>query len=130
MDRRLSQYDMIIQHRPGKQHGNADGLSRIPDDYCNCYEAGINVSSLPCRGCKFCTNVHNQWAQFLEEVDDVIPLAVRTASLDISPEDILSSEFSIDEESTCYLVTHLLNCVKPNKLILNSSRCSPGWRIR
>ena len=96
----LSQYDMIIQHRPGKQHGNADGLSRIPDDYCNCYEAGINVSSLPCGGCKFCTKVHNQWARFLEEVDDVIPLAVRTASLDISPEEILSSEFSIDEEST------------------------------
>ena len=91
---------MIIQHRPGKQHGNADGLSRIPDDYCNCYEAGINVSSLPCGGCKFCTKVHNQWAQFLEEVDDVIPLAVHTASLDMSPEDILSSEFSIDEEST------------------------------
>ena len=22
----LSQYDMIIQHCPGKQHGNADGL--------------------------------------------------------------------------------------------------------
>ena len=96
----LSQYDMIIQHCPGKQHGNADGLSQIPNDYCNCYEAGINISSLPCRGCKCCTKVHNQWVRFLEEVDNVIPLAVRTASLDISPEEILSSEFSIDEQST------------------------------
>ena len=58
----LSQYDMVIQHHPGKQHGNADALSRMPDDYCNCYEAGIDVSSLPCGGCKFCTKVHNQWA--------------------------------------------------------------------
>ena len=44
----LCQYDMVIQHHPGKQHGNADPLSRIPDehDYCNCYEAGIELSSL------------------------------------------------------------------------------------
>ena len=35
---------MVIQHRPGKKHGNADGLSRIPEkeDFCNCYEAGIS----------------------------------------------------------------------------------------
>jgi hypothetical protein len=23
----LSQYDMVIKHRPGKNHGNADGIS-------------------------------------------------------------------------------------------------------
>ena len=69
---------MVIQHRPGKQHGNADPLSGISDelDYCNCYEAGIELSSLPCEGCKFCTKVHSQWAKFIEDVDDVIPLAV------------------------------------------------------
>lgn len=27
----LSQYNMVIQHIPGKKHTNADGLSRIPD---------------------------------------------------------------------------------------------------
>ena len=34
----LSQFDMIILHRPGKCHGNADGMSRPGDmfDYCNC----------------------------------------------------------------------------------------------
>ena len=97
----LSQYDMVIQHRPGRQHGNADPLSRIPDnhDYCNCYEAGVKLSSLPCKGCKFCTKVHNQWAKFIEDVDDVIPLAVRSASIDISPEEILSPEFPMSEES-------------------------------
>ena len=36
----LSQYDTVIQHHPGKKHGNADGLSQIPDDteFCNCYD--------------------------------------------------------------------------------------------
>ena len=24
----ISQYDLVIQHRPGKKHTNADGLSR------------------------------------------------------------------------------------------------------
>ena len=30
----MSTYDFDIQHRPGKQHGNADGLSRKPCDDC------------------------------------------------------------------------------------------------
>ena len=103
---------MVIQHHPGRQHGNADPLSRIPDvhDYCNCYEAGVELSSLPCEGCKFCTKVHNQWAKFIEDVDDVIPLAVRSASIDISPEEILSPEFTVNEESIwlpCYTSAEL-----------------------
>ena len=38
----LSQYDMTIVHRAGKEHVNADALSRIPDpiNVCNCYQAG------------------------------------------------------------------------------------------
>ena len=38
----LSQYSMIIQHRPGVKHTNADALSRIPQEHetCNLYEAG------------------------------------------------------------------------------------------
>ena len=33
----LSSFDMIIEHRPGKAHGNADGVSRIPCRQCgNC----------------------------------------------------------------------------------------------
>ena len=35
----LSQYDMIIQHRPGKLHVNADWLSRPPEG-CEGYLAG------------------------------------------------------------------------------------------
>ena len=31
----LSTYNLEIKHRAGKQHGNADGLSRRPCDACN-----------------------------------------------------------------------------------------------
>ena len=30
----LSTYDMEVQHRPGKQHRNADGMSRLPCGQC------------------------------------------------------------------------------------------------
>ena len=74
----LSQYDMVIQHRPGKKHGNADGLSRIPDD-----------------------TVHSQWSHFESDVDDIIPLSIRSASLaePLNPSDILSPEFLGQEET-------------------------------
>ncbi|ROJ62565.1 hypothetical protein DPX16_21551 [Anabarilius grahami] len=35
------------------------------------------LDSLPCKGCPFCRKLHHQWARFEEDVDDVIPLAVR-----------------------------------------------------
>ena len=30
----LSSYDMKVEHRPGKLHSNADGVSRIPSSEC------------------------------------------------------------------------------------------------
>ena len=74
----LAQYDMQIIHRKGKEHGNADALSRLPDSlyYCDCYKAGAEVDSLPCGGCPYCTRAHTQWGRFEEDVDDVVPLAV------------------------------------------------------
>ena len=70
---------MTILHRAGSKHCNADPLSRVPDDtsYCNCYQAGVNPEDLPCQVCKYCTRAQQQWSRFEEEVDDVIPLAVR-----------------------------------------------------
>lgn len=44
---------------------------------CNCYQAGKSVSNLPCRGCKHCEKLHDHWERFEEDVDDVVPLAVR-----------------------------------------------------
>ena len=76
----LAQYDIEIQHRPGKKHSNADALSRIPDTVpvCNCYRAGEDLSSLPCGGCAYCTRAHSQWERFSQDVDDVVPLALRS----------------------------------------------------
>ena len=78
----LSQYDVQIEHRSGKKHSNADGLSRIAiENQCDCYQAGKELSSLPCGGCKYCTRIHSQWERFNEDVDDVIPLAVKSVSI-------------------------------------------------
>lgn len=74
----LAQFDMQIVHRKGVLHGNADALSRMPDDLerCDCYRAGVRVEDLPCGGCRYCTRAHGQWSRFEEEVDDVLPMAV------------------------------------------------------
>ncbi|VDI12072.1 Hypothetical predicted protein, partial [Mytilus galloprovincialis] len=91
----LSQYDMVIQHRPGKKHQNADGLSRIPDDLepCNCYHAGADLLSLPCKGCAYCSRAQRTWGKFENDVDDVVPLAVR--SIQHHPQD----EISVQEKN-------------------------------
>ena len=75
----LSQYHLNIQHRPGAKHTNADAMSRIPiASECNCYEAGKNLSDLPCGGCNYCQRIHSQWEHFEEDVDYVVPLGVRS----------------------------------------------------
>ena len=71
-------FDLTIQHRPGQKHGNADGLSRIPEGFCNCYQAGVNLADHPCAGCKYCTRVHESGKCFESDVDDIVPLAIRT----------------------------------------------------
>jgi hypothetical protein len=78
----LSQFDMEVIHRPGKKHCNADGLSRIPDNSveCNCYQAGASLDTLPCGGCHYCTRAQHQWERFEQDVDDVVPLAKRSAT--------------------------------------------------
>ena len=39
----ISTYDLVIQHRPGKLHGNADGLSRRPCKQCGREEPGYGA---------------------------------------------------------------------------------------
>ena len=48
----LAVFNMEIVHRPGKDHVNADGLSRIPDPLvqCNYYSYDCDVQDLPCGG--------------------------------------------------------------------------------
>ena len=76
----LAQYDLKILHRPGNKHSNADGLSRIPDTLspCDCYTAGTKIEDLPCGGCHYCERAYNQWSRFEEDVDDVLPLAIKS----------------------------------------------------
>ena len=87
----LSQYDFKIIHRKGAEHINADALSRLKDPFveCDCYTAGQNVSDLPCGGCNYCRRAHRQWARFNDDVDDIVPLAVR--SIEVEVQDIDSS---------------------------------------
>ncbi len=72
----LSQYNMILKHRPGIKHCNADALSRKPDEYveCNTYIAGVQPRDLPCGGCKYCGRADSQWGNFTRVVDDAVPL--------------------------------------------------------
>ena len=72
------QFRFQIVHRHGKKHGNADALSREPSaaegDSCDEYRTGVPLESLPCGGCKYCAKRHEEWADFQENVDDVVPL--------------------------------------------------------
>ena len=93
----ISQFDFKIAHRSGKKHGNADGLSRIPSE-CDCYEAGKDVKSLPCGGCKHCTSKHTMWQRFEDYIDEVVPLAIRAATVSENdvPDDDVGVQFASD----------------------------------
>lgn len=71
----LSKYNMTIQHRNGKAHGIAHGLSRIPatEPHCNWYDARKDVRELPCGECKYWQRAHKQWSRFEEDIDYVVP---------------------------------------------------------
>ena len=79
----MAQHDIQIVHRPGKKHLNADSLSRMPDKMteCDCYHAGAVPEYLPCGGCAYCVRAHYQWFRFTEDVDDVVPLSVKTVKV-------------------------------------------------
>ena len=97
----LSQFDFQIVHRQGKKHGNADGLSQIPlsELPCDCYTAGAKLESLPCYPCHYCAKVHSQWERFKEDVDDVVPLAIKnlvSSVRHIQPEDDVDKNSELD----------------------------------
>ena len=54
---------MEMVHRPGKDHVNANGLSRISDPLvqCNYYSYGCDFQDLPCGGCMYCVHTNEQW---------------------------------------------------------------------
>ena len=73
----LSQYNMVIQYRPGTKHKNADALSRKPDALTPCpsFVAGIRPTDLPCGGCHYCVRADKQWGSFTRDVDEAVNLA-------------------------------------------------------
>jgi hypothetical protein len=87
----LSQYNMEIQHRPGRKHVNVDALSRLPHTYGAADTAmAVHLRDLPCGGCQKCTKAHEFWNTFTETVDDVAPLA-RPGTLIYSQEESLGA---------------------------------------
>jgi len=88
----LQQYDMVIVYRRGKQHLNADALSRRPNDLqlCENYRADVQLEDLPCMQeglvCNFCMRAHRDWARFNEDVDYVVPLTVRQTIYSMEPQ--------------------------------------------
>ena len=97
----LSQFDMVVIHRKGIDHGNADALSRIPDklEYCNFYSPEKALEELPCfPGCKFCERAYRQWSRFGIEVDDVIPLSLSKVP---SYQSVRSVRHMLGSEETC-----------------------------
>ena len=43
---------MELLYRAGRDHGNADGMSRLPE-LCMGYKTGVKIEELPCGGCRF-----------------------------------------------------------------------------
>ena len=126
----LAVYIMEIVHRPGKDHVNADGLSRIPDPLvqCNLYSYGCDVQDLTCGGCKYCVRANEQWDRFYDEVDDIVPLAVRHISQDESDtephEDVTWVEkyttqdlrkMQLEDDTTAQIIRWLGNDHKPSQ---------------
>ena len=64
-------------------HEHADTLSRIADTLqeCDCYRADTKDEDFPCGGCAYCRRAHRQWARLCDDVDDVVPLAVRNINV-------------------------------------------------
>ena len=73
----IFQFRFHIVHRDGKKHTNADALSRNPahEEGCNDYRPGVALEDLPCGGCSYCRKHHEEWGDFHNEVDDVVPLS-------------------------------------------------------
>ncbi|VDI15383.1 Hypothetical predicted protein [Mytilus galloprovincialis] len=85
----------VERHRIGKDHCNADALSRYLEMFCDCYKAGMNPLTLQCNGCQHCSKLHTQWGKFEADVDDVLPIATRRiTAIDNTDSHLLENQFS------------------------------------
>lgn len=65
---------MWVEHWPGRKHVNVDALSRDIGHTCTPLDKNVRLQELSCGGCRYCTHAHVKWQDFLEEVDDVVPM--------------------------------------------------------
>ena len=93
--------------------------------------------TLPCGGCKHCVRAHTNWERFYNDVDDIVPLAIRHVShnaTDKVPKDDLTwveiyrvedlQKMQLDDEITSQLIKWLESDQKPTHAEL--ALCSPG----
>ena len=94
----LSQFHMIVQHRPGSQHVNADALSRLKvNEPCQEFKVEISPEKLPCGGCKHCMKAHRDWHSFATEVDDTVDfLTTQVKGINMGGGEISSTKLHID----------------------------------
>ena len=130
----LSQYVFTIQYRAGKYHENADALSRLPSGACSHYKSQIELSDLPCGGCKYCERAHKNWSQFNEEVDDVLPLynlsgrqVCKTESYDCFEPSIFETGLGSVSDDSSRDVLHDCGCSK--KDFISSQEADPELSI-
>ena len=71
----LSSYNLVLEHREGKKHQNADSMSRRDYDKSMCpYYEGVEPDSLQCGGCELCKSLFNEWKDFQKGIDNVTDL--------------------------------------------------------
>lgn len=77
----LEAFDFTVTHRSGKQHTNADALSRIPCEECNDYKHATTINSLhlapPVKGNEWSTDTLKNETVNDEELKEVITLITR-----------------------------------------------------
>ena len=77
----LSAYQFSIEYRPGKRHGNADGLSRCPNPRdCQCSDTD-NLESLRCGPCSKCRK-RSQEMQLVDMEDQLQVVRMAKANAD------------------------------------------------
>ncbi|KAK3084013.1 hypothetical protein FSP39_006719 [Pinctada imbricata] len=137
----LSQYWMVIRHRPGIKHQNADALSRLPDvansNYsCQEFRHYVQPNDLPCGGCDHCQRKHREWSHFIETVDDAVPLAnymvkqvKQTAPLSWMESYTWSEvkEYQRNDRDLKFILNWLTNQEEPSDIFLSNPAAKNYW---
>ena len=112
---------------------------------CNYYSYSCDVQDLTCGGCKYCARANEQWDRFHDEVDDIVPLAVRQIShdeSDIEPHEYVTwvekytaqdlRKMQLEAETTAQIIRWLEEDHKPSQaeLAVASPAIKYFWLLR